>query len=474
MIFAVYAGENDESIKNNLGMPDYSYYFVMKSYLPVLAKMGSVFIVNSLAQDSALLEQLNQECCEAGEKFIFLSFTPPHITGVSSAVPSVTVFAWEYSTIPQEAWGGDIQHDWRYALRQQGRAITHSQYAVAAVREAMGDSFPVVSVPAPIWDTFANKFQPAAATSARARAGTRIRYHGCLLDSRALDLEDLSIDERDDVLARAVADKLSPDDHEVSLEGVIYTSVMNPIDGRKNWTDMVWAFCWAFREHEDATLLIKVTHYDVHRVWTQFIREFYKLQPFKCRVVLLHGFLEQEAYDDLIAATSYVVNCAYGEGQCLPLMEYMSAGIPAIAPNHTAMADYINGDNAFIVKSSYEWIHWPHDPRLNFRAFRYRIDWESLYHGYLSSYDIAINAPEKYRAMSGSASRDLRGYCSRKLAISRLATFFDETLPTSRPENRLQDLRRRISWLFGGRRSTLQRYASRFTLYRGETGTGSS
>lgn len=466
MIFAVYAGENDDSIKNNLGMPDYSYYFVMKSYLPVLAKLGSVFIVNSLAQDSAMLEQLNQECCENGEKFIFLSFTPPHITGVSSAVPSVTVFAWEYSTIPQEAWGGDIQHDWRYALRQQGRAITHSQYAVAAVREAMGDSFPVVSVPAPIWDTYANKFQPAAAASAR--AGTCIRYHGCLLDSRVLNLEDLSIEERDDVLAQAVADKLSPDDHEVRLEGVIYTSVMNPIDGRKNWTDMVWAFCWAFREHEDATLLIKVTHYDVHRVWTQFIREFYKLQPFKCRVVLLHGFLEQEAYDELIAATSYVVNCAYGEGQCLPLMEYMSAGKPAIAPNHTAMADYINSDNAFIVKSSYEWIHWPHDPRLNFRAFRYRIDWESLYHGYLSSYDIAINAPEKYREMSASASRDLRGYCSKQIAVSRLTGFFREVSPVQEQVG----LVRKCHWWVFGRRKAIGEYASKLRLYRGESRTG--
>lgn len=466
MIFAVYAGENDESIKTSLGMPDYSYYFVMKSYLPVLAELGSVFIVNSIEQDSALLEQLHQQCSEFGEQVVFLSFTPPHITGISKVVPSVTVFAWEYSTIPQEAWGGDIQQDWRYALRQQGRAITHSQYAVAAVREAMGDSFPVVSVPAPIWDTFANKFKPAA--SANASPGTRIRYHGCLLDSRALDLDDVSAADRDQVLAQCVANNLDARDIEVELEGVIYTSVMNPIDGRKNWTDMVWAFCWAFREHEDATLLIKVTHYDVHRVWTQFIREFYKLQPFRCRVVLLHGFLEQDAYNDLIAATSYVVNCAHGEGQCLPLMEYMSSGKPAIAPNHTAMADYINCDNAFIVKSSYEWIHWPHDPRLNFRAFRYRIDWESLYHGYLSSYDIAINAPEKYRAMSASARRDLRGYCSKAVAKSRLRDFF-KACAQPIEENSDQRWWHRASWLLVRRRRILREYASRLSLYKGKS-----
>ena len=321
-------------------------------------------------------------------------------------------------------------------------------------------------MPAPIWDTFANEFQPGLA--AGARTGTSIRYHGCLLDSRALDLENLSIEERDEFLAQSVADKLSPGDREVRLEGVVYTSVMNPIDGRKNWTDMVWAFCWAFREHEDVTLLIKVTHFDVHRVWTQFIREFYKLQPFKCRVVLLHGFLEEQAYNELIAATSYVVNCAYGEGQCLPLMEYMSAGIPAIAPDHTAMADYINSDNAFIVKSSYEWIHWPHDPRLNFRAFRYRIDWESLYNAYISSYEVAINSPETYRSMSASANRDLQGYCSRALARRRLREFLKACAPPIQG-SRIQWLQRRALWALGGRRKTLAKYASRLRIYRAKT-----
>ena len=47
----------------------------------------------------------------------------------------------------------------------------------------------------------------------------------------------------------------------------------------------------------------------------------------------------------------------------MPLMEFMSAGRPVIAPRHTAMADYIDESSAFIVASSPEHNVWPDDPR---------------------------------------------------------------------------------------------------------------
>lgn len=465
MIFAVYAGESEESIRSNLGKPDYSYYFVLKSYLPVLSKIGPVFIVDSIAKEGLLLEQLYQDCRRCDEQFMFLSFTPPHMTGLNLKLPSLTVFAWEYSTIPDEAWGGDIQHDWRYALGRQGLAITHSNYAVTAVREAMGKDFPIVSVPAPIWDNFSDQYQVDSV--AVNNTSVCLRYHGCLLDTDSLDFNGVTMINRDQALAGYVAQHITAGDQQVAVGGVVYTAVMNPIDGRKNWTDLLWAYCWAFREHDDVTLLIKVTHFDVERVWAQFINEFYKLQPFTCRIVLIHGFLDEAVYGELVKATSYVVNAAHGEGQCLPLMEFMSAGKPAIAPVHTAMADYINSGNSFIVDSSPEWIHWPHDPRLNFRAFRYRINWESLYGAYLTSYDVAKNSPQAYKAMSASAHRDLREHCSRAIAEKRLKDFL-EVRAVPAQENRRRWWQK-LFRPFSDREKALRKYASRLRIYSAKT-----
>ena len=44
---------------------------------------------------------------------------------------------------------------------------------------------------------------------------------------------------------------------ETQVDGVVYVSVFNPKDGRKNWHHLITAFCWAFREVDDATLVLR-------------------------------------------------------------------------------------------------------------------------------------------------------------------------------------------------------------------------
>ncbi|PNA31995.1 glycosyltransferase, partial [Pseudomonas sp. MPR-AND1A] len=80
-------------------------------------------------------------------------------------------------------------------------------------------------------------------------------------------------------------------------------------------------------------------------------------------VVVMHGYLDDPQYARLYEAASYYVNASRCEGLCLPLMEFMACGKPAIAPNHTAMKDYIDDSVAFIVRSSEELTIWPQDTR---------------------------------------------------------------------------------------------------------------
>jgi glycosyltransferase involved in cell wall biosynthesis len=206
----------------------------------------------------------------------------------------------------------------------------------------------------------------------------------------------------------------------LQLSGVVYTSIFNPYDGRKNWEEMVLAFCSALSEHRDATLVLKFVHADCSDAMDN------KLPPFDCRVVAMDGFVDEQTYRQLISASAFAVNSSLGEGQCLPLMQFMSCGRPAIAPQHTALKEYIDEQVAFIVRSSTELCCWPHDPRQVFRARRFRTDWQSLVAAYRDSYRVAEHEPDRYAAMSRAATARLRAFCSEETVHQRLHQFIDE------------------------------------------------
>jgi glycosyltransferase involved in cell wall biosynthesis len=195
-----------------------------------------------------------------------------------------------------------------------------------------------------------------------------------------------------------------PEPVELKFDGLVYTSMFNPEDGRKNWEDIVTAFCWAFRDDPSKTLILKFTCPSMSSTWGRLFLLFSQLCPFSCRIVVVHGFLVNDEMAALIDVTDYIVNASKAEGQCLPLLEFMAEGVPAIAPDHTAMSSYINSQNALVVKSSRVATCWPHDPREYERTFFYRIDWSSLLEAYISSAEILESDPRKYRRMAYSAA----------------------------------------------------------------------
>jgi glycosyltransferase involved in cell wall biosynthesis len=197
--------------------------------------------------------------------------------------------------------------------------------------------------------------------------------------------------------------------------------VLAPGDGRKNWRDMVSAFVWVFRNIPTATLVLKLTHSNIGDDVLPVVRYLSTLGSFSCRIILVSGMLSNEAYGALAETTSYAVNTSYGEGQCLPLMEYMSAGRPAVAPRHTAMLDYIAPDNAFIVASDTYPTAWPHDERCATRCLQHRISYASLVRQYRDSYTVAREHPRRYAQMRAAAVESMRNFCSDEVARARLS-----------------------------------------------------
>src|SRR5579883_1120818 len=432
MIILVYSKTNDRNFRERLGYSEYSYYFVLKEFLPLLNQLGVVIHVSDPARE---VDPIYHNAIRHGQDCVFLCFAPPHLMPLDLDCPTIPIFAREFDTIPTETWLGEPRHDWRYGLRRVGRAITHSNFAVETVRKAVGLDFPIVSIPAPVWDRYA-----AMAQELRMRSAWRSHkfdLNGLVVDTRAIDIDQYSPqripDPRTEPWPHEVPD--GPVSFEIPVDNVVYTSIFNPHDSRKNLFDMVCGFVWALRDREDATLVMKATHYDPRVVLGLVTEDLYKLTPYKCRVILVHGYFDDENYKRLAGASTYAVNTSVGEGQCLPLMEFMSGGKPAIAPRHTSMIDYIDETNAFILRSSVEPGSWPHDPRLAFRTQRHRINFESLVAAYRESYRVAKEERHRYMRMSEHATVTLERHCSEEVVLNKIRNFLsrrDGTL--SRPD----------------------------------------
>jgi len=435
IIFIIYSTTNDKKFLHDLGKAEYSYYFVAQEFKPLLQSLGIVVTVTEPEKEVdaiyAFCQQIDQVC-------VFLSFTPPHKTLLDLQCPTIPVFAWEYADIPIENWDQDPRNDWRTVFNAVGQAITHSQFAVAAVQRHMGTTYPVVSLPAPLWDKFASLRAVSPCLPKRNSFTLTLtedyidsqQYYQQVQNPNAV-AQTLTAATKIELFIETVKPSTTPHETkklteialtELQLKGIIYLAVFNPDDGRKNWREMIRVFCWTFKQTEDVTLVFKLIANTLHKRKV-FLNEINKLSPFKCRVVVISEYLTAADYATLLAHSSYALNTSHGEGQCLPLMEAMSCGKPAISPNHSAMQEYLTNDNSFIVESSKEVACWPHDPRQKMRMLRYRINSESLMEQLQQSYEIACNVPETYHAMAMNAIESLKQYCSEKIVRDRLANF---------------------------------------------------
>jgi glycosyltransferase involved in cell wall biosynthesis len=372
------------NVAGRMGRSDYSYLFVRSYFEPLVASIGRVESTTAVDPGGA-------------PSALTMMFVPPHAMPETPNRPTLGVFAWEYDTIPFEAWADEPRNDWRLPLSWTRGAITHSSFAREAVVARMPADYPVASIPAPVWD----RFHQLAAEEPHTDPWTLHLNTTWEFDRPAFDVVDT----------------------QVELSGVVYTLVANPDDGRKNWDDAFSAFVYAFRDNPDVTLVVKLIHFDASRAGDIVSDLFARGAPYQCRVVFVFGYLDGPEYESLIRGTTFAVNSSRGEGQCLPLMEFMSAGRPAIAPDHTAMAEYVDQDNSFVVESFTERTHWPHDPRLVMRCMTRTINWESLRAAYQRSWEVITTDPDRYRRMRRAASQALHGFCSEEVLEPRLREF---------------------------------------------------
>lgn len=218
-------------------------------------------------------------------------------------------------------------------------------------------------------------------------------------------------------MGRSVSEPLDPllPSTPLTVSGLVYLSIFNVGDPRKNWSDLLTAFLMAFRNRSDVTLVIKLVtspRCEFHEMG--MLRTKYQEMGIehRCRVVVITEFLPENQMAELFQATTYYVNTSHAEGACLPLMRALAGGRPAIAPNHTAMADYVDSSVAFVPGSNPEPICWPHDPDKRLATTRYRLVWSDIRDEFVRSAEIVENDPQRYRAMAQSARDRMTTYAS--------------------------------------------------------------
>lgn len=193
---------------------------------------------------------------------------------------------------------------------------------------------------------------------------------------------------------------------ELRLSGLTYTSFLSVGDPRKNPADILSAFLIAFRNRADVTLVIKLAT-NRRSAWHEvgLLRAMYKSIGLmhQCRLVVVADYLSDLQIVELMTATTFYLNASHAEGLCLPLQQALAAGRPAVCPGHTAMADYVDSEIAFVVGSDVEPCPWPHDPERRLETLRHRIRWSELHDRLIESAASVDRDVEAYRTRSRRA-----------------------------------------------------------------------
>lgn len=441
-------------IRRHMGSADYSYAFVLEALRPVLERLGTWQLID---RPESRLDYAAAQAARAGYRPVHLALHPPQNIHHSPTVPTVLFPFWEFPQIPDRDFQHDTRQNWARMCRTAALILTASHDTANAFRRA-GVRCPIEVVPVPVapayfevpdWDpafrwsldcrhlawggpgetatpTLADLAPPIRPVGPRRRVVHALRtgYHRHVrpwLSERSL--RGIARVKRA-VLRRPEPPRPRLPVSPLTLDGLVFTSIFNFSDRRKNPRDQLTAFLLAFRDRPDVTLVWKLA--------TSATREWIEMQELEalyrglkidhaCRFVVITDFLTDEQLAGLYRATTYYLNSSHAEGACLPLQRALAAGRPAIAPNHTAMADYMDEQTGFVVGSHPEPTFWPHDPDRRYETTWHRLVWSDLRDSLLRAAELAELDGASYDALSAHSRARMADVASCDVTTRLLA-----------------------------------------------------
>jgi len=215
----------------------------------------------------------------------------------------------------------------------------------------------------------------------------------------------------------------------LTIDGVVFSSIFNLGDRRKNHLDLLTAFLLAFRDRPNVTLVIKLAtnptreHHEIN-----LLRLMYQGLGIdhQCRLVVITDFLTDDQMADLMRVTTYYVNTSKAEGACLPLQQSLAGGRPSIAPDHTAMTDFMDNQVGFVLGTHPEPTYWPHDPEMRIETSWNRLVWSDLHAALIAADDLVNHDFAGYQVKAKAARERMLGYASREIVTQALRSALNQ------------------------------------------------
>jgi glycosyltransferase involved in cell wall biosynthesis len=449
-MFLVSSPSRVDDLPQRLGLADYSYGFVVKSLAPVLERLGNW---RQVVSPESRLVYAAAQAIQEGFRPVHLAVSPIHAAYLTPAVPTILFPFWEFPRIPDRDFGWETRQNWARISRRASLIVTACEMTAESFRQA-GAGCPIGVVPVPVasrafsvpswspdftWRLTCRHVawggrpaqpveQPIAEASpppgglAAWKPVVKDRYRQYIKPWLGPQAQQwVSRSKRATLQAlrggSPVVDPPPPRLHASPLElsGLVYTTVFNLLDMRKNPHDLITAYLLAFKDRPDVTLVLKLASTpETQLLHAEHLRHQclgYGIEH-QCRVVIIADYLSDDELLGLYQATTFYVNTSRAEGACLPLQQALACGRPAIAPAHTAMADYMDDRVGFVLTSQPEPTHWPHDPQRRIETVWHRLDWSNLRDQYLRSAELAGPRRGEYDAMAAFARRRMKNYAS--------------------------------------------------------------
>jgi glycosyltransferase involved in cell wall biosynthesis len=454
----------ENEIAAKLGREAYSYRFVFRAFEPLLRRWGTTI---EITRPESRLDYALWRARRQNLEPIHLSFLPLHMTYLTHAAPNIAVPAWEFPDIPNTDFQNNPRNNWRRIADQLSVIITHCHITRNAFLRA-GVKPPVHLVPVPIPPTYfqvppweqgqhvvldcpcyvfpqsqvapdrePNPWLSPSTGNIGLKEKARQIYKSYVkprLPSGIHKTVTFAV-RAARTLRTARAEEISVP-YQVSpkleLSGVVYSTIFNPYDPRKNFQDMLSAYLLALGDCEDATLVIKLVL--CPELAAEALRNMIQCYlglglGHRCKLVFVNTYLSEELMVELARGSTYYLNTSRAEGSCLPLQNYLAAGRPGVAPVHTGMADYLDDDIAFTVASHPEPAAWPHDPEHRLRTTWHRLVWWSLHSQLRNSYEVARKDRNKYQAMGARGRERLAAFAGAQSVWPLLTAALDEAKP---------------------------------------------
>ena len=436
----------------DIGLAAYSYAHAFHAFRPLLERYAPLVVID---RGESRLDGAIDAARREGRAPLHLSFLPLERVYPSSLAPTVAFPYWEFPDIPSRDFDDNPRNNWRRICGALAGLICASEFTADAFRRA-GVAAPIHVVPPPGADPYFalpprppgehRRLDCAAHVLAPGPPGGAAHTHRQTLQrlgtaSRALFDHtvqprlplwlDRSFGEVGRVGRRILAQAAAvppPDVRALDLSGVVFTAVLNPFDERKNWEDLLSAFLLALRDADDATLVLKLavspalagiglrTVLGIYRTWN--IRH-------RCRVAIINEYLSPAAMLALTEASTFLLTATRAEGACLPARDFLAAGRPLIAPAHTALAEYVDGEVAWVVAAHPEPTHWPQDPSQRLVTTWQRIVWQSLHDQIRAAYDAAASGDAEYARRAAHGRARMRDTASAAAVWPRLQAALD-------------------------------------------------